>query len=326
MSLRRRDFITLFGGAAAAWPLAARAQPRQPANRARIAYLAAVPSTAIQGQVHCFLAGLGDLGWIDGKNVSVEPLYYAGVPLAAELVHLSPDLIVATGTRGAQTAKEATQSIPIVFAAVSDPVQEGIVASLARPGGNITGVSNFLPATTGKLLELLRTAVPDASRFCVLYEPANAGKVLEVQELYTAGHTLNASIVPIELRAPEDFELAFSKIEQARCDGLVVLQTNVMLSNSARIAQFAQRARLPSIYQIREFADAGGLMSYGLNYCQHYRRAATYVDKILKGTRPSDLPVELPTTFELIVNLKTAKALGLAVPPTMLALADEVIE
>jgi putative ABC transport system substrate-binding protein len=323
--MKRRAFITL-AGTTAVWSLAARAQ--QPAHRARIAYLTSGPSGASQSQADCLLAGLRDLGWSDGKNISFEFLYTGGlsIPLAAELARLNPDLIVAGGTPAAQAAKQATQTIPIVFVGVSDPVEAGIVTSLARPGGNVTGVSNFLPATTGKLLELLKTVAPAATRFCVLYNPGNSGKVIELHELQAAGQTLDASVVPVEVRSSEDFDLAFSKIKEVRCDGLVALQDNVMLSNRTRIAQFAEENRLPSVYQIREYADAGGLMSYGLNYCQHYRRAATYVDKLLKGARPPELPVELPTTFELIVNLKSAKALGLEVPLLLQQRADEVIE
>jgi ABC-type uncharacterized transport system substrate-binding protein len=216
--------------------------------------------------------------------------------------------------------------IPIVFIAVSDPVKSGIVASLARPGGNVSGVSNFLPATTGKLLELLVLVAPAAARFAVLHNPNNDGKILELQELQGAGQTLAIKIEPIEVRSLNDFQNAFSRISDLKCDALIVLQEGVTLEGRKQIAKYAQDKRLPTIYQIREFVEAGGLLSYGLNYCQHYGRGATYVDRILKGERPADLPVELPTRFELVVNLKTAKAIALEIPPMLLARADEVIE
>jgi putative ABC transport system substrate-binding protein len=216
--------------------------------------------------------------------------------------------------------------IPIVFIAVSDPVKSGIVASLARPGGNITGVSNFLPATSGKLLELLVLVAPTAARFGVLHNPNNEGKILELQELQSAGRTLAVQIEPIEVRSLNDFQNAFSRTSNLKCDALIVLQEGVTLGGRQQIAKYAENNKLPAIYQIREFVEAGGLLSYGLNYCRHYGRAATYVDKILKGERPADLPVELPTRFELVVNLKTAKAIALEIPAMLLARADEVIE
>ena len=197
---------------------------------------------------------------------------------------------------------------------MSDPVASGIVASLARPGGNLTGVSNFLPATAGKLLELLSVVVPNATRFAVLRDPNNAGKQLELGELQMAGREMGVAVEAVDARAPADIEQAFSTIVTMRADALVTLLDGVTMGSRYQIAEWTTDRRLPTIFQIRDYVAAGGLMSYGLNYCRHYRSAATYVDKILKGARPVDLPVELPTTFELIVNLKTAKAMGLTIP------------
>ena len=219
-----------------------------------------------------------------------------------------------------------TQNIPIVFLGVSDPVESGFVKSLSTPGGSLTGISNFLPATSGKLIEILKLFAPKAVRFCVLHNPTNPGKILEVRELQTAGRTLSVAIEPVEVRSADDFESAFATITAFNCDALITLQEGLTLGGRREIADFATAHRLPTAFQIKEFVEAGGLMSYGLNYCQHYRRAATYVDKILRGSRPAELPVELPTTFELVINLKTAKALGMAVPQSLLATADEVIE
>jgi putative ABC transport system substrate-binding protein len=327
--MKRREFITVLGGAAAAWPLAVRAQ--QPARAAHVGYISSTSAAAGQGLADCFLRGLNDLGWVQGKNLAVDYRWSGGAlgrigPLVAELVRLNPNLIVATATPVAQAAQLATRQIPIVFIAVSDPVASGIVESLARPGANITGVSNFLPATTAKLLELLKTVAPATARIGVLYNPSNDGKLLEMRELQVAGQILGVAVEPLPVSSSDDFERAFLSGTQSRCDGLVILQEGITLANRSRIAEFAERNRLPAIYQIKEFVAVGGLMSYGLNYCQHFRRAAVYADKLLKGARPADLPVELPTTFELIINMKAARAIGLTIPESFLARADEVIE
>jgi putative ABC transport system substrate-binding protein len=326
--MKRRAFITLLGGAAS-WPLAARAQ--QQAKMMRVGYLSGSSSAAGQALVDCFRNGLRDLGWIERKNIDIDYRWSEGVqdrvaPLMAELVALNPDLIVAASTPAAQAARRATKQIPVVFIAVSDPVASGIVTSLARPGANITGVSNFLPATTSKLLELLKTVVPQATRIGVLYNPGNEGKQLELRELQVGAEAMDVVIEPLPVRSSDEFDRVFAAVVPSRCDALVTLQEAVTLGNRSRILEFAERHRLPAIYQIREFVAAGGLMSYGLNYCQHFRRAAAYVDKVLKGAQPADLPVELPTAFELIVNVKAAKAIGLTIPELFLARADEVIE
>jgi putative ABC transport system substrate-binding protein len=327
--MRRRDFIALVGGAAAFRPFSALAQ--QPKKPMIIGYLSGSSAAAGRTLADCFLSELRDLGWIEGKNFEINYRWSEGVlernaPLMAELMASNPDLIVATSTQAAQAAQRATQQIPVVFIAVSDPVASGIVASLARPGANITGVSNFLPATTGKLFELLKIVTPNAARIGVLYNPTNDGKLIEMRELEVAAQVMGVSVKPLPVSSSDDFERAFQEALDLPVDSLATLVEGVTLINRSRIVEFAERNRLPAIYQIREFVAAGGLMSYGLNYCQHFRRAATYVDKLLKGTRPADLPVELPTTFELIVNVKAAKAIGLTIPQSFLLRADEVIE
>ena len=326
--MRRRDFITLVGGAAA-WPFDSWAQPI--GTTVRAAFLAGASTSDGKALVECFRTGLRELGWIEGANINIEYQWAEGVAdrytrLAAEIVGRKPDLIVVTSTPGTQATQRATREIPVVFIGVSDPVASGIVANLSRPGENITGVSNFLPATTGKLLELLKTATPGTSRAGIIHNPENPGKLLELGELRRAGQTLGIAIEALELRSSHGLDRVFKMSTEVNCDALVTLQDGVTLANRSRIVGYAAANRLPAIYQIREFVEAGGLISYGLNYCDHYRRGAYYADKILKGVKPSDLPVELPTKFELVINLKTAKALRLAIPLALLATADEVIE
>jgi putative tryptophan/tyrosine transport system substrate-binding protein len=246
--------------------------------------------------------------------------------LADELVRLRPDVMIGASTPAAQALQKATSELSVVFVAVSDPVASGIVSSLARPGRNVTGVSNFLPATSGKLLELLKQTIPQLLHVAVLHDANNYGKTLEVRELQSAGQTLNIRIGPVELQTPDDIEPAFAAMAKEPPNALVTLQDGVTFANRQRIVDFAAKIKVPAIYQIKEYVQTGGLMSYGLNYCQHFKRAAVYVDKILKGAKPNALPVELPTTFELIVNLKTATALGITIPQAVLLRADEVIE
>jgi putative ABC transport system substrate-binding protein len=324
--MRRRKFITLLGGAAVAWPLVARAQR----VAVRVGYLGGA-STAAEALNDCFRSGLRDAGWIEGKNITIKYQWTEGVleqisSGAVELVRERPDLIVAVSTPGAQAIQRATRDIPVVFIGVSDPVASGIVASLARPGGNITGVSNFLPATSSKLLELLKSIAPHTSQVGILYNPDNPGKVLETRELQAATQTFGIGIELLQVRSSDDFEPAFKKAIEVHCDAILPLHEGVALTNRSRIIAFALENRLPAIYQLREWVESGGLISYGLNYCEHYRRGAYYVDKILKGAKPADLPVELPTKFELAVNLKTAKVLGLTIPDKLLSTADAVIE
>jgi putative ABC transport system substrate-binding protein len=326
--VKRREFITLLGGATA-WPITAVTQST--GKVFHLGYLSSYSAESGKALLACFQDGLRQLGWVEGTNIRFDYRWSGGsatpMPaLASELVSLHPDLIMVASTPGAQAVHKATKEIPVVFAGVSDPVASGIVATLARPGGNITGVSNFLPATSGKLIELLRAVVPTATRFAVLRDPNNAGKQLELAELKQAAHDIGVTLEAVDARTVNDIEDAFSTIGRMNPDALITLLDGVTLTSRYHIAEWATRHRLPTIYQIKDFATAGGLMSYGLNYCQHYRRPATYVDKILRGARPADLPVELPTTFELIINLKAAKAIGLTIPESFLWRADEVIE
>jgi putative ABC transport system substrate-binding protein len=327
--MRRREFITLLGGAAAAWPLAARAQ--QAGKTYRIGFLSSFTAEGGKELTDCFRKGLEQLGWIEGRNIKSEYRWAGGIAeryaaLAQELARLNLDLIVSNSTPAAQALQRVIRDVPVVFISVSDPVASGIVKSLARPEANITGFSNFLPATTGKLPELLKSVNPHLSRLIVFHNPDNPAKTLEIRELQASGFSLGMTIQPIELRNLEEIERAFSTLDQTNPVALVVLADGLTLSNRERIAELAVKNRLPAIYQTRDFTEVGGLMSYGLNFCQHFGRAAIYVDKILKGAKPADLPVELPTTFELVINLKAAHAIGLTIPESFLLRADEVIE
>ena len=274
---------------------------------------------------------LRKLGWIEGQDIVVEYRYAMGElqrhpALVAELLRLDVDLIVTTSTPGALAAKSATSETPIVFSMVSDPVASGIVASLARPGGNLTGWSNMLPETSRKLLELLKEVIPKASRFAVLFDPGNAGKLLEIKVLQADARSAGLTLQSLEVRNLGDIKAAFEAMTHERPDGLVILQDTVTAGNRKAIVELAAIAHLPAIYQVSEFVDLGGLMSYGLNLVRQYRRTAAYVDKILRGAKPGDLPVEQPTVFELVINLKAAKALGLAIPQSILLRADRMIE
>ena len=249
--------------------------------------------------------------------------------LAAELVALKVDVIVAGPTPAALAAKHVTRTIPIVFATGGDAVTDGLVTSLARPGGNVTGLSGLAPDLVGKWLELLKRAVPGVSRVAVLWQPGAVGELTEKSMLNGAEHAARAlrmRLQVVEARGPEDFGRAFSDMARARADALTVLPSPMLFSERRRLVDLAAKNRLPAVYPLREYVDAGGLMSYGANAADLYRRAATYVDRILKGMNPADLPVEQPTKFELVINLKTAKALGLAIPQSVLAQADQVIE
>ncbi len=329
--MKRREFIAVLSGAAVAWPLGGSAQ--QAAKVPRIGYLtgnlASNPHTR-----EAFLQGLRDLGYVEGRNVlieyrDVEGKYERLPALAAELVALEVDVILAAGTPQPLAAKQATSTIPIVFAGAADPVGSGLVTSLARPGGNVTGLSLLSPELVGKCLELLKQAVPGVSRVAVLWQPGGSGERTEKDMLKgaeVAGRALGVRLQFVEARGPADFDRAFSDITRARAGALTVLASNMILGERRRLANLAAKNRLAAVYPLREFVDAGGLMAYGPDLVDVFRRAATYVDKILKGAKPADLPVEQPTRFELVINLKTAKALGLQIPPTLLTRADEVIE
>jgi putative ABC transport system substrate-binding protein len=324
----RRQFITLLGGAAAAWPLAARAQ--QPGKLPTIGLL--VPGTpSSHGQwFAALLQRLRELGWIEGRTVAVEYRLAEGhneryAEIAAEFVRLKVDVIVTNGTPPVLAAKKATSVIPIVFALAGDPVASEVVASLARPGGNITGLSNQISDTGGKKLELLREAVPGLRRLAILANIGNAAAVREMREVQAAARTLALDVSTSEIRRAEEITPSFEALK-GRADALYVCADPFITSNRVRINILALGARLPTMHGFREYVEAGGLMSYGANPPDLFRRAGDLVDKILRGAKPADIPVEQPTKFDLVINLTTAKALGLTVPPTLLARANEVIE
>jgi putative ABC transport system substrate-binding protein len=323
----RREFIGTLAGGLLAAPLAAEAQ--QAGQPFKIGYIGSSSGTS-QHLVAAFREGLRDRGWVEGQNVIIEYRWAGGMAeryptLLADLVGLRVDLIVTTTTTGALAAKGATTEIPIVFTMVSDPVASGLVAGLARPGGNATGWSDILPETSGKLLELLREAVPGVSRIAILANLTNPGKALELKALSDQAQTLGVTLQSVEVPSPTTLDAAFSANGRTHPEGLITLVDSVTLSERQRIVEFAAKHRVPAIYQVREFTDAGGLMSYGLNMPGMFRHTAMYVDRILKGTKPADLPVEQATMFELVINLKTAKALGLTIPPSLLGRADEVV-
>ena len=325
--MRRREFIAALGGAAAL-PLAAQAQ--QAGKLPTIGYLgSATPAT--QGQwVATFVERLRELGWIDGRNVTIEYRWGEGrderfAEIAAEFVRLKVDVIVTLGTQPVLAAKQATAHVPIVFAAAGDPVGTGLVASLARPGSNLTGLSLQAPDLAGKRLELLREVIPSLRRVAVLINVGNVAAVRELGEVQAAARTLGLEVITLEIRRAEDIAPAIEALK-SRTEVLYVPSDPLFTPNRIRINTLALSARLPTIFFERDYVDAGGLMSYGPNRSDMFRRAAELVDKILRGAKPGDLPVEQPTKFELVINLKTAKALGLDVPHSLLARADEVIE
>jgi putative tryptophan/tyrosine transport system substrate-binding protein len=323
----RRAFIA---GAAAlfAAPLAAGAQ--QPGKAWRIGFLSTGSPTSFATRLAAFRGGLRDLGYAE-DSVFIEQRWAEGREgllsgLAAELVHVRVAILVAVGTPASMAAKRATDTIPIVMVAVGDPVGTGLVASLARPGGNITGLSNLAAELTGKLLDLLREIVPGFARVAILSNPGNPVHAVYRQEAQVAAERVGVRLQSVEARKPEDFDLAFAAMVRQQAGGLIVLPDPLNLSARARIAELAARTRLPAIYPTRDYADAGGLVSYGPYTPDLYRRAAVYVDRILKGAKPGDLPIEQPTKFELVTTLKTAKALGLTIPPSILLRAEQVIE
>jgi ABC-type uncharacterized transport system substrate-binding protein len=308
------------------------AEAQQAKKAPRIGYLSPRDRTSESTRSEAIRLALRELGYIEGQNIAIEYRYADGKPdrlfeLAGELVHLKVDIIVAAGgdlTVG--TAKNATKTIPIVMVGGGiDPVEADLVESLARPGGNVTGLTNLLVQLGGKRLELLKEAVPKLARVAVLYDLAVPNNVLELKEVQTAARPLGLTVQPWEARDADGFERVFAALSKERPDGLYVLGAPPMILNQKRIADFALKSRLPSMYNDREHVVEGGLMSYGANLADSYRRVAYYVDRILKGAKPADLPVEQPTKFELVISLKTAKQIGLTIPPNVLARADRVI-
>jgi ABC-type uncharacterized transport system substrate-binding protein len=327
--IQRRNLL-IAAGALLAAPLV---DAQQAAGITRIGFLANSP-TALGHLRDAFLQGLRDLGYVEGRNLVIEYRFAEGKldrfpALAAELVALKVEVIVAPPRPAAEAAKQATKTIPIVFAGVGDPVGDGLVASLARPGGNVTGLSGLNPELVGKCLEKLKQAVPGVSRIAVLWHPG--GQVERVQkdmlkEAEIASRALAMRLQFIEAAGTADIDRAFQEMTTTRAEAMMVLPSNMFNNERKRLADLARKNRLPAVFQLREYVDAGGLMAYGASLADLNRRAATYVDKILKGAKPRDLPVEQPTKFELVINLKTAKALGLTIPQSVLAQADELIQ
>ncbi len=307
------------------------AEAQQPAKIPRIGLLSPFTPSATALWHQAFRQGLRDLGWVEGKNISIEYRYAEGkadrLPdLAADLVRLKVDIIVASINTDALAAKNATRAIPIVVASAGDPVALGLVESLAHPGGNITGLSQIAPELAGKRLELLKEIVPKLSRVAVLWNPQGTTSPLSWKEIQLPARELGVQLHSLEVRSSNDFDKAFADATRARAGAVAIMPDPLFAGNLKRIAELAAKSRLPSIHHLREFADAGGLMAYGVDRSDMFRRAATYVDKILKGRKPADLPVEQPTKFELVINLKTAKQIGLTIPPNLLARADKVIK
>jgi putative ABC transport system substrate-binding protein len=326
--MRRRDFITLLGGAAVAWPLAARAQ--QAAKLPTIGFLGQSTLSAGSEWVAAFVQRLRELGWIENRTVAIDYRWAEGrdelfAEFAAEFVRLKVDVILTGGTPVVLAAKQATSAIPIVFATAADPVASHLVASLARPGGNVTGLSVQTNELAGKRIEILREVVPGLRRLAIMGNVGNPATALEMGEAQAAAGRLGLEVIVREIRRSNDILPAFAALD-GRSDALYVSMDSVADTNRIPINIVAVGARLPTMHGSRDYVEAGGLMSFGASFPDQFRRSANYVDKILRGAKPAELPVEQPTKFDLVVNLFTAKALGLAIPATLLARADEVIE
>jgi len=328
--MERRGFMAVMAGGLLATPLAAEAQQAGKVYRIGLLDFSA-PDPARQAWWNAFRQQMRELGYVEGQNVSFEPRWAQGeddrLPkLAAELVGLKVDLIVTAGSNAALAAKRATSTIPIVTASGSDPVAVGLVASLRQPGGNVTGMTSLNSELAAKRLELLRNVAPRASRIAILWDERDAGSRLNVDETEAAAKTAGLAIQRVAVGSAAGLDAAFATVVRGRAGALIIVITARLFSYRKRIAELAVKHRLPTVVGLREYVEAGGLASYGTDFPDIFRRAAVYVDKILKGAKPADLPVEQPTKFELVINLKTAKALGLSIPPSLLGRADEVIQ
>jgi putative tryptophan/tyrosine transport system substrate-binding protein len=334
LDVRRRQFLTLLGGAAAALPLPVNAQPSAKIPRIGLMVTGSLESPEARVQLDAFRQGLRQLGYTEDRNIAIE---YRGADarierfptLAAELVRLQVDLIFAANTPAALAARQATTAIPIVAAVMGDPVEDGLVASLARPGGNVTGLTFLAPELTAKRMQLLKDALPNVSRVAALWHPSAYGARTMSDMLKAtdaAARTLGVQLQLIEVRAAEELERAFSTMMKERAEALFLFPTPMLFLARRRIVELAATHQLPSVSQAREFVELGGLIAYGANINDLFRRSTVYVDKILKGAKPADLPVEQPTRFELVINLKTARSLDLEIPRDLLLVADEVIE
>ena len=326
--MRRREFITLLGGVAAAWPLAARAQ--QATKLPTVGFLGTITPAVQIRWTEAFVQRLRELGWIEGRTIAIEFRWAEGrgeraAEIVAEFVQQKVDVIIAGGTEYVLAAKQATSVIPIVFPNIGDPVGSGLVAGLARPGGNATGLSIKGTDTAGKRVELLRDVIPSLRRLAIMANVDNSAVVLEMRQAQAVARTLGLEVTTLEIRGAEDIVPALEALK-SRPDALYICPDPLTNTHRVRINTLALSTRLPTISGVREQVEAGGLMSYGPNFPDLFRRAADFVDKILRGTKPGDIPVEQPTKFDLLINLTTAKALGLTIPPSLLARADEVIE
>jgi putative tryptophan/tyrosine transport system substrate-binding protein len=329
--MRRRDFIRLSGGAAATWPFASRAQQRERVRRVAVLEPIARNTPSAQARYTAFLQAFEQLGWTDGRNVQIVARWSGGNhaetrKYAEELVALAPDVILAGGGTGAEVMLKATRTIPIVFAIVPDPVGAGYVERLSRPGGNATGFIMFEYNLCGKWLELFKEIAPSVTHVAVLRDPGFAHGIGQFAVIQAAAPSVGIEVSPIDLQEPNQIERAIAGFAQSPNGGLIVAASGVGATNINLIIATAARYKLPAVYIQRAFVAAGGLISYGPNFDDQYRRAAAYIDRILRGEKPADLPVQAPSKYELAINLKTAKALGLTVPPSLLARADEVIE
>jgi putative ABC transport system substrate-binding protein len=329
--VRRRKFITLLGSAAAAWPLAARARQAEQKRRIGVLMNLAADDPVSATRLAAFLQRLQQLGWTDGKNVRIDVRWGEGNvgrsrKFAAELVALAPDVILSAGSTNLRALREATHNVSIVFVTVTDPVGAGFVASLSRPGANITGFSQFEYAISGKWLELLKQIAPSVTRVAVLRNPAQASGIGQFGAISAVAASFGVELIPVDIGNIGEIERVVASLARQSDGGLIVPSSALAAKHRELIITLAAKYFLPAVYFRRFFVSAGGLISYGPDTTDQFRRAADYVDRILKGEKPSDLPVQAPTKYELVINLKTAKALGLTVPPTLLVAADEVIE
>jgi putative ABC transport system substrate-binding protein len=329
--MKRRQFITVLGGAAAAWPLAARAQQPERVRRVGVLMPLAENDPDAQANVAAFREALQKLGWTDGRNLRIDYRWGPGNPAtmrkyATELVALEPDVILAITSAAVAPLLEASRAVPIVFAIVADPVAAGYVESLARPGGNATGFTLFEYSISGKWLELLKEIAPRVKRAAVLRDTSIAPGLGEFGAIQALAPSLGVEVRPVDVRDASEIERAVAAFAQGSDGGMIVSGSPSAVIHRGLIIALAAKHRLPTVYPNRVYADVGGLISYGADFVDQYRRAASYIDRILKGAKPTDLPVQVPTKYELVINLKTAKTLGLTVPPTLLARADEVIE
>ena len=329
--MRRREFITLLGGAAATWPVAGRAQ--QPERVRRVGVLMSLAADDKEGQARltAFLQGLQELGWLEGRNIQIDRRWAAGdvartQQYAAELVALHPEVVLAVGASTIKPLQQVTRTTPLIFLQVTDPVGAGLVAGLARPGGNVTGFTNFEFATTGKWVELLKQIAPRTMEAGVLRDVANPGSSGQLDAMLVVARLFGIELRPLDLRNGDEIGPAVTTFAHRENSGLMILPGALPVVHRELIVKLALNHRLPAVYPFRSFVVAGGLISYGSVEIDQYRQAAGYVDRILKGEKPADLPVQAPTKYELVINLRTVKALGLTVPPTLLARADEVIE